>query len=282
MDITPGQFRFGHYREIEPNSKWTYVDIFNELISEIRHRCRQSKFKTRLKRHERNVRRRRGKAFMWLRSLYEARSRYLFLVLNLSYREDIRKQVTPEIIQADLHHLFNNRRNNGLLRGIQAYICKIEEGEKSGLHAHVLIAYKASHRDDIDRTESIGNYWRDVVTQGRGRYWNSNRYKKRHEKLGHGDGTGTIDHYNIPKRVALLKNVAYLCKADQYLKSKTAKFKTFWISKPTEKKDSALGRPRKVVDESHLLALERHIAENGWDKDKPFLCKEDEAVDNVL
>lgn len=271
LRICLGEFRFGQYLEIDPHIKWTYADIFNELILEIRHRCKQSKFRMRLKRHERNVLRRRTKAFMWLRALYDdGYSRYVWLMLNLGYCGHIRKHITPQIIQADLHHLFNNRRSNQLLSGIKGYICKIEEGDKSGLHAHLLIAYEASRRDDINLTKLLGIYWSKVITQGRGRYWNSNRYKKRNEQLGHGDGTGIIDYHDIAKRAALLKNVAYLCKADQYLKSKTAKFKTFWISKPPERKDSLLGRPRKVVDESCLGALEQYITENGWDHYKPL------------
>ena len=269
LNITPGRFQFGRTLDIEPRSKWRYADIFNELILEIRHRCSQSKFKIRLKRHERNVRRRRAKAFMWLRALYgdKGKSRYLFLVLNLGYRKELRKGVTPEIIQADLHRFLSNRRNNALLRGIQAYIAKIEEGDKGGgLHAHILIAYTAERRDDINLTKALGTYWVKTVTRGRGKYWNSNRYKLRNEQLGHGDGTGTIDHDNIPKREALLKNIAYLCKAGQYLKYKTAKFKTLWLSKPPERCINAMGRPRKAVDESALLELEQYIIQHGWDE----------------
>lgn len=214
---------------------------------------------------------------MWLRALYSDRgnSRYLFLILNLGYRKELRKGVTPEIIQADLHRFLNNRRNNALLRGIQAYIAKIEEGDNGGgLHAHVLIAYTSERRDDINLTKALGTYWVKTVTRGRGAYWNSNRYKLRNEQLGHGDGTGTIDRSDVLKRAALMKNIAYLCKADQYLRAKTAKFKTLWISKSPEQKNHGLGRPRKAVDESALLALEQYIIENGWDE-KDLLLQDD-------
>lgn len=150
------------------------------------------------------------------KAMFNWRSRHLLLVLTLTYKPEIKPYVTLEMLQEHRNTLFNNRRSNQLLAGINGYVWKIEEGGRGGgLHMHLVLFYAGEHCADIRISQQIGEYWKNVVTRGNGEYWNSNANKDRYERYGHGDGTGQIDRHNCIKREALQRNLLYLAKDEQ-------------------------------------------------------------------
>lgn len=102
------------------------------------------------------------------RHVYEKRSRYLILFLTLNYKPEYRDDVTIDDLRSHRGRLLRNIECNSLLKGIEAYIWKIEEGPKSGLHIHLLIFYSGSHRADAYIAQRIGEYWETVATRGVG------------------------------------------------------------------------------------------------------------------
>lgn len=226
-----------------PDGKTTYAQLFNNFIKVIRHLCRTGSFRRKLQRHERNVLRRKAKAMVWEKMLFDWKSRQLILSLTLSYKESFRSKITLENVQHHLKRLLNNRKNNTLLKGIESYVWKIEEGEKTGLHVHILITYSTATSHDIYIADKIGEYWEAVITDGMGQYWNSNRSKIKQELLGYGNGVGQINYNDTEKREALRKNLSYLMKSGQYLKQKScAKTRVVAMSRVPEKSNA--GRPR--------------------------------------
>lgn len=245
VGLRPGDddFDLGEPLELHPGTGQLNYQLFNALIDNLRTRVQGSRYRLRLRRFERNCRRRIGRVLAWEHGMFEWRSRHEFLMLVLGYRPEIRQCVTPERVQADLSRFLNNRRTNKLLGGIDGYVAKIEEGDESGLHVHVLIAYAPVTRDDIGIARRIGEYWRDVITQGEGSYWNSNMNKVRHARWGHGVGTGLINQFDGQARESLRSNLRYLAKSDQHLRKKnSAKVRVLWMSQPPQKVVS--GRPR--------------------------------------
>ncbi len=243
LKLLSEDFSFGDPLHIDAASRWRYADLFNELISCIRDQCHKTRFKTRLRRHERNAKRRQGRVLMWEREMFEWRSRHLFLTLCLNYKTKVRHHIRPEDVQLHLQRLLNNRRANRLLAGITGYIWKIEDGKKSGLHVHILIAYSTKRKAGINIARSIGEYWRDVITEGQGSYRNSNSDRQMHREKGHGEGTGQINADDLARRQALRTNIVYLTKGEQHLKRKNGpKYRTFGMSQPPKKK--VAGRPR--------------------------------------
>ncbi len=229
------------------DGKTTYAQLFNNFIKMIRHLCRTGSFRKKLQRHERNVLRRKAKAMAWEKMLFDWKSRHLILSLTLSYKETFRSKITLEDVQHHIKRLLNNRKNNTLLNGIKGYVWKIEEGENTGLHVHILIAYSTITSHDIPIADKIGEYWEAVITDGMGQYWNSNRSKIKQELLGYGSGVGQINHHDTEKREALRKNLAYLMKSSQYLKQKScAKARVVAMSRMPEK--SSAGRPRTLTE----------------------------------
>ena len=243
LNLLSEGFSFGNPLHIDAASRWRYADLFNELISRIRDQCEKSSFKTRLLRHERNAQRRLGRGLMWERGMFEWRSRHLFLMLCLNYKARARRHIRPEDVQRHLQRLLNNRRANCLLAGITGYIWKIEDGRKSGLHVHILIAYSSKRKADINIARRIGEYWRDVITDGKGSYRNSNADRQMHREKGHGEGTGQINDVDLVRRQALRGNIVYMVKGGQHLKRKSGpKYRSFGMSQPPKKK--VAGRPR--------------------------------------
>jgi len=168
-------------------------------------------------------------------------------MLHFGFQEKYRLQITLEEIQKYRDKFFNNCRTNKLLKGIVDYIWKLEEGEGSGLHLHVLIFYSAESCRDVWLAKQIGEYWVRVVTEGKGQYWNSNANKALHLKYGHGIGTGEINRGDEAKREALRENIRYMTKADQFLRMKYGPHcRLFGTSQPQEKKKS--GRPCQPQD----------------------------------
>lgn len=244
LGLTTGFSSFGkNPLENDFGTGQCYLDVYHALIIRIRELCSTPKFRRKLREHERSVRRREAKALMWEKKLFEWRSRHLIIPLTLEYRPQFREQVTPELIQEHLQHLLGNKRSNALLSGIKHYVWRIEEGDKTGLHVHLLIAYRGDSHQDMSISRSICDYWETVVTEGMGYARSSSMYKGSRTLRTYGACAGQIDHHEYEKRQLLRGSLRYLVKSDQFLKRKAGrKFRTFGMSQPPER--SGIGRPR--------------------------------------
>ncbi|MEJ0003522.1 MAG: hypothetical protein WDN30_08120 [Pararobbsia sp.] len=227
------------------------MDAFNALIDEISRRCQSRQFTERERLRQLNAERNKENVLAMDEAMFSpdtGRSRWLVLSLTLRYKPKYRRWTTPEIVQQHRERFFAARRFNDLMSGIGNFVWAIEQGEDTGLHLHVILYYSSEHNHDERIAKQIGEYWVNVVTDGKGDYWNSNQgwLKRRYEKKGHGVGVGQID-WNSSKREALRENLIYLAKAEQYLMSwSVERIHTFGMGHvPTKLKQ---GRPRKMPD----------------------------------
>ncbi|WP_165843541.1 inovirus-type Gp2 protein [Burkholderia reimsis] len=236
-------FRFGEPGAREFSMGKTYAELFNAVVAKVGEIVASSAFKERVRVRKRNAARNEAKGLAIEQKVFENKSRQLVLMLHFGYQREHRAAMTFDEIQKHRKKFFNNCRTNKLLRGIVDYIWKLEEGDESGLHLHVLIFYTADSCRDVYIAQRLGEYWNEVVTDGTGQYWNSNAHKAFHEKYGHGVGTGEINWDDDAKREALRENIRYMTKADQFLKMKYGEHsRLFGTSQVEEKKKS--GRPR--------------------------------------
>ncbi|MBP0635905.1 inovirus-type Gp2 protein [Cupriavidus sp. AcVe19-6a] len=221
-----------------------YMELFNVLIEQIRVRCQSREFKERERLRKKNAERNMRNVLAMEEAMFEAKSRWLILSLTLAYKPEFRGEITPETIQEHRDRFFAARRCNKLMSGVRNYVWTIEQGEQTGLHLHVILFYSPDSNHDEFIARQIGEYWVDVVTGGRGDYWNSNdgRLKRKYEKRGHGIGVGQINRGD-GKRKALQKNLTYLAKAQQYVMIRGAeRIRTFDMGRVPQKVKS--GRPR--------------------------------------
>ncbi|WP_080423501.1 YagK/YfjJ domain-containing protein [Burkholderia ubonensis] len=240
--------RFEEPGEVVSADGMRFMDLFNMLIEHIRMRCQSREFTERERLRLLNAEKNKQKVLALEEAMFSdetGRSRWLVLSLTLRYKPEFRDEVMPETIQQHRDRFFAARRFNTLMSGIKNYVWAIEQGEGTGLHMHVILFYSTVHNHDEFIARQIGEYWVNMVTEGRGDYWNSNAAWRKpfYQKHGHGIGVGQIDRRDDEKRAALRKNLVYLAKSEQYLMLKSAnRIRTFDMGQiPTKGK---AGRPR--------------------------------------
>jgi hypothetical protein len=243
-------FEFLLFGELEIKTDNSYMNLFNELIAQVYARCQAREFKECERLRKANAERNRRNVLALEDAMFSeetGRSRWLILSLTLRYKPSYRRRITPEIIQQHRDRFFAARRFNELMSGIKNYVWTIEQGEDTGLHLHVILFYSAGSNHDEYIAMQIGEYWENIVTEGKGDYWNSNdgKLKKGYEEKGHGVGVGQMNWKDFAKREALRINLVYLAKTEQYLMIKVAdSFRTFGMGQVPKKAKS--GRPRAV------------------------------------
>jgi len=240
-------FHFGDPNETDMYCGIRYMDWFSALIEQIQVRCQSREFKERERLRMINAKRNEENVLAMEEEMFseECKSRWLVLSLTLKYKPKYRRWITPKTIKIQRDKLFSSRRSNKLTAGIKNYVCRIEQGEDTGLHLHVVLFYLAESNRDESIAKLIGEYWENEVTEGKGEYWSSNDgwLKKRYEKRGHGIGVGQINWNDHEKRKSLRMNLIYLAKAEQYLMIKTGEdMRTFTMGYVPKKEKP--GRPR--------------------------------------
>lgn len=242
--VHPHNVNFRDPESTDRSTGMMHAERFNEVVAKVAEIVASSGFKERMRIRTRAAKRNEAKGLAIEQKVFDNKARRLVLMLHFGYQEPHRGKLTLAQVQKHREKFFNNCRSNKLLRGICDYIWKLEEGDESGLHFHVLIFYSADHQRDVTIAKLIGDYW-VKVTDGKGQYWNSNADKWFHAKYGHGIGTGEINWDDDDKREALRTNIRYTTKADQFLKMKYgSRVRQFGTSEVDEKKKS--GRPRVV------------------------------------
>lgn len=243
------RFWFGEPGDTDTQHNKPYTDWFNGLIVKIHEHCQSRKFKERERLLKIHVQRNIDNVTAFEQELFSDEvgwARWLVLELTLKYESKYRGSITLDDVIKHRDTFFKARRYNNMMSCIKAYVWAIEEGEDTGFHLHVVLFCPPVTKDDERLANQIGDYWADVVTQGKGAFHNSNRadLKPSYEMYGHGIGVGLIEHSNRKMRGSLLENLLYLAKAEQQLQIRTeGNVHTFGMSGVPKK--VRVGRPRK-------------------------------------
>lgn len=200
------------------------AELFNRLIAGIREKGRSLEYRKKIAQDS-------YRAFSRFRGLVDyadalfghVRSRLIVVRLDLKYRLDKVIGMTVGQAQEDLKHFLSNMRNKPtLFDDLVGYIWKLEHGDYGHEHFHVILFFTNDQLlNDSYRAEEIGKYWEQVITKGRGTYFNCNRAveKAKQKRLC----IGRIDYYDDEKRHNLLYPLAYFSKDEQRLQLKPKK-----------------------------------------------------------
>ena len=98
------------------------------------------------------------------------------------------------------------------------------------------------HRQDGVLARMVGEYWRDSITAGTGRYFNCNAVKDKYKYLGIG-----MISFNQLDRVSALKNrvASYLTKVDYWVRLSADSGRSFFRGNMPKLKTMKRGRPRR-------------------------------------
>nr|WP_267910539.1 inovirus-type Gp2 protein [Pseudomonas proteolytica] len=220
----------------------------NILVEFVRLELSSDAFKGVLKRFRKASLKRINSLEGYIDALFAQHSRMLVVRVDLSYqsgfvsgREDFYSDVKKvkahwAKMQKDLH--------KGIpVDGLLGFACKLEYGQLKGFHLHLLLFYNGSnHRQDGVLAKMIGEYWRDSITAGAGRYFNCNAVKDKYRYLGIG-----MISFNQPDRVSALKNrvASYLTKVDYWIRLSPESGRSFFRGNMPKLKTVKRGRPRR-------------------------------------
>jgi hypothetical protein len=77
--------------------------------------------------------------------------------------------VTLQEVKANFYQLLSNKRHNAIFDDLVGYVWKLEYGDLKGYYYHLILFFKGSEvKCDFKKGREIGEYWRDVITKGRG------------------------------------------------------------------------------------------------------------------
>ncbi|WP_172592458.1 inovirus-type Gp2 protein [Nitrosomonas supralitoralis] len=178
-------------------------------------------------------------------SLFAARTPINVIRIDLGYSE----YTSIETIINDLKHFHRNMRHNPkLFKHRIGYIEKIEFGLSKGIHAHVILFYSSERQSsaNVNLAQSIGEYWVNEITHGKGSYMNINALADHYRRLGR-LGIGEIHAHDANGISWLCYDVEYFCKVEQFIKPaaspKTKLLRRGAMPKLSKHKP---GRPRKL------------------------------------
>lgn len=213
----------------------------NRCVDQIRQEVKSKSFLAKLNSYQRSSNKNYKELTEYVDALFERHARLLVLRVDLSYSKENSK-TTQDQAKQDRQRLFENARSNKLFGDMVGYIWKLEHGPEKGFHYHMMFFFDGSKvREDITLAKRIGEYWKEVITKGRGLYYNCNAVKLTYASCG----IGMIEHADAELRAGLCKAVFYLTKTDLYMKLQT---KGRGMGKglyPSPK--GARGRPRAVI-----------------------------------
>lgn len=230
-----------HLDFLKGNDAERFANAFNKCVEGIRAEAGSREFKARLNRYQRSENKNKKELNRYIDALFDRYSRLLVLRVDLSYRKEY-TDIPLERVISDRVHLFENARANRLFAEMVGFIWKLEHGQDKGFHFHVMFFYDGSKvRQDGSIAQQIGRYWSDVVTKGKGMYFNCNADKWRYKRCG----IGMIAYDDYQLRGGLRDAVAYLTKADLYMQLRTTRRGMGKGHFPGGK--DVRGRPRKAT-----------------------------------
>ena len=171
------------------------AEIFNELVKNIRNEWKVKKLQLKFNAREMAAESLYEEYCLYVDALFRKRARLVVLRLDLGYKNPDANNIDIEDMQKDVFHLFRNMRHNQLFAFKMGHILKLEYGLGKGIHCHVVLFLDGSRRRNDSHVyfaEEMGKYWEDVVTKGRGDYWNVN---------------ANADHYDEQGRVLLAPSI---------------------------------------------------------------------------
>lgn len=190
------------------------AEVFNDLLELMRTKAKSRKYRQLMAKLDRNVRRNFKSMMKYIDALFDEYSKLLVLRIDLGYHHVQSQPITSARILGDFQRLLNNRRSNALFADMVGYIRRLEYGSEKSWHLHVIIFYNGQDAQNASTlTRLIGEYWRDVITDHDGTYFNCNDSRNEYKYCG----IGKISHWEAEKRTHLLYALTYLTKKDRII-----------------------------------------------------------------
>jgi hypothetical protein len=220
------------------NAATLIVKDLNSCVDGIRQGVETKSFLSKLNSYHRPRNKNYKELMDYIDGLFDRYSRLLVVRVDFSYSKE-NSMVAQSQASRDRKRLFRNARANKLFNHMVGYIWKLEHGPVKGFHYHMIFFFDgAKVREDITKASLVGQYWKDVITEGRGLYYNCNAAKIKYKSCG----IGMVDHADSNMRDGLRRAVVYLAKTDLFMRVQIEGRGLGKGTRPAPK--SSRGRPR--------------------------------------
>lgn len=235
------------WRTLRSVTAEAFLGIMNDLVEFVRLELSSDDFKAVLKRFRKASFKRVNSLEGYIDALFAQHSRMLVVRVDLSYQSGFvsgREDFYGDVKKVKAHWAkIQKYLHKGIpVDGLLGFACKLEYGQLKGFHFHLLLFYNGSnHRQDGVLARMIGEYWRDSITAGAGRYFNCNAVKDKYRYLGIG-----MISFNQSDRISALKNrvASYLTKVDYWIRLSPESGRSFFRGNMPKLKSVKRGRPR--------------------------------------
>ena len=240
--------RYSNTKEFYGNEAEEVVKKLNDFVQSIRGESNSKEFLVRMNSYHRASNKNYRELKSYIDCLFEKYSRLLIVRIDLSYFKGF-SQSSPDrgysLVRRHRKRLFRNARYNALFKERVGYAWKLEYGAEKGFHYHVLLFFNGASRfSDVWIAKEIGEYWKNVVTDGEGLYFNCNARKGAYRSCG----IGMVHYGDKDARRGLDDLSVYLTKVDYYLKlALPGSDRSFGKGNKSIQPTKKSGRPRTVL-----------------------------------
>jgi len=210
------------------------ADHFNELLDELRERCRSQRFLAALEALGDTVRSMYHGMISYIRYLIGSYRRLLVLRLDLYLPKST--TYTAEEAKAYLDRFLHNQSHNALFQHQVGYIWKMEWTINRSYHFHCFFFLNGQDTQNVDAmwAQRYGEYWRRLFPQQDGWFNNCNLECAEYDETTgftpakqqyRYKGIGKLFYYDQRKIRDLYDHTAYLAKREQALPTKPKGFR---------------------------------------------------------
>ena len=210
-----------------------YYEHINAFVDQLRRNSEGFAYKSDLKRRLDKANKNHQSLKEYFDRLFEYYARLIIVKVDLSYLKEFKHSATIDIARDHFKRLLDNRKNNKIFEHLVGYAWGLEFNvigetyDQGGYHYHCLFIFDGEQKEPLDTIigDSVGNYWTDNITDGKGHFNNCNRDKERHAREGI-LGIGAINRDDTQMRNNLIEKVApYITKKGLFFEIKSSNCK---------------------------------------------------------
>ncbi len=200
--------------------------VFKQLVISVYNQCHSLRVCNAMSRLLYESNKRYVEYCQYVDELYRQVSRMIVLRVDLCYQKTLTHTIMLEDVSLDVSRLLRTTTYRPEFLGMKGYIAKIEYGIERGIHCHATFFFDGSVRNPgshVHHAKLIGELWSQLITKGKGIYWNVNDQAVDFERLNR-CGIGAIEWHDLERRQHLQDYVIrYACKPEQIIHLKNGR-----------------------------------------------------------
>ena len=215
-----------------------YLLAAHQVYVSAEHKKRVRAFENRAKKNSQSL-------TEYVQGLFKLHQKLLVLRIDLHYGQEFPKKDSADQLLDWFGRMLNNRRTNKIFQGMIGHAAKLEYAPVTGFHLHCMFFYNGSlHQHDGLLGQRLGEYWRDVITDQQGRYFNCSAIKNSYKDVG----IGLLHYSQGVDHVGLQKAIDYMTKSELLLRARElGGTRRGFFRGVLPKQRSKSGRRRKVL-----------------------------------